>query len=114
MIANYSYGKFRTKGLSNETKYHFSNRQQIFNIKEFGDLINTIAPVHIKKNSLAHNVIAMVKKMPSELEDCVAYGDVFNYSGVKLKQGFQGTGYDEDIRLFKDYASRIYIWEKME
>jgi alpha-galactosidase len=111
---NYAYGKFQTKGLDDGTKYHFTNRQHIFNIKEFGDLINMIAPIHIKKDSIAHNMIAMVKKMPGELEDCTANGDLFNHCGVKLKQSFQGTGYDEDIRLFQDYASRLYVWEKVE
>lgn len=110
---NYSYGKFKTRGLKENAKYHFTNHQHIFNVKEFGDLINTIAPIHIKKNSLAHNIIAIVKKMPGEIEDCIAYGSLFNNSGVKLKQGFQGMGYDDETRLFQDYASRIYLWEEI-
>lgn len=113
VIPNFSYGKFKTKGLANNKRYHFSNRQHIFNIKEFGGLINMISPIHIKQDSLTHNVIAMVKKMPGEVEDCAAYGDAFNHAGVKLKQGFSGTGYEEDIRLFQDYASRMYLWEEI-
>ncbi|MGB4661907.1 MAG: alpha-galactosidase [Mobilitalea sp.] len=114
VIPNYSYAKFKTKGLDEGKKYHFTNRQQIFNIKEFGDLVNMISPIHIKKDSLAHNLIAMVKKMPGEVEDSTAYGDLFNHAGVKLKQAFAGTGYDEEVRLFQDYASRMYIWEEIE
>lgn len=110
---NYSYGKFRTKGLNPGKRYHFTNRQQIFNIKEFGDLINMISPVHIKKDSLAHNIIAKVKKMPGELEDTTAYGDVFNNAGIKLKPGFGSTGYDNEVRLFQDNASRMYLWEEI-
>jgi alpha-galactosidase len=110
---NFSYGKFQTKGLAENKLYQLTNRQHIFNIKEFGDLINMISPIHIKKDSLAHNIIAMVKKMPGEMENCRAYGDVFNHFGVKLKQGFGSTGYDEDIRLFQDYASRLYLWEEV-
>jgi alpha-galactosidase len=111
---NSVYGKFKTKGLAEDRKYHFTNRRQIFNIKEFGDLINMISPVHIKKDSVAHNLIAMIKKMPGEVEDCTACGDVFNHAGVKLKPAFGGTGYNDDVRLFKDYASRLYLWEEME
>lgn len=109
--ANFGYGSFKTKGLAPAMLYRMKNRQQIFNIKEFGDLINMISPIHIKKDSMAHNLIAMVKKMPGEVEDNVAYGEVYNYGGVKLKQGFSGTGYNDEIRLFKDYASRLYLWE---
>ncbi len=112
--ANFGYGSFKTKGLAPATLYHMMNRQQVFNIKEFGDLINMISPIHIKKDSLAHNLVAMVKKMPGEVEDNVAYGEVYNYGGVKLKQGFSGTGYNEEIRLFKDYASRLYLWEAVK
>ncbi len=114
VIPNYAYGKFRTRGLEDGRVYHMTNRQRTFNIKEFGDLINMISPIHIKKDSLAHNLIAMVKKMPGEKEDCTAYGDLFNNAGVKLKQGFAGTGYDEEVRLFQDYASRLYLWEAVE
>ena len=110
---NFTYGKFQTKGLDGEKCYHFTNRQRTFNIKEFGDLINMISPIHIKKDSFTHNIIAKFKKMSGEVEDCTAYGDLFNHAGVKLKQAFGGMGYDEDIRLFQDYASRIYIWEEI-
>ncbi len=109
--ANYSYGCFRTRGLAPKQCYHMTNRQHIFNIKEFGDLINMISPIHIKKDSLTHDIIAKLKKMPGEVEDCKAFGEVFNYGGVKLKQGFAGTGYNEEVRLFQDYASRFYLWE---
>lgn len=111
--ANFSYGKFRTEGLNPAKCYHMTNRQHIFNIKEFGDLINMISPIHIRKDSLVHNVVAMVKKMPGEVEDYTAYGDVFNHFGVKLQAGFAGTGYDENTRVFQDYASRMYLWEEI-
>lgn len=114
VIPGLSYGKFVTKGLEDGKLYHFTNRQQIFNIKEFGDLINMISPIHIKQDSIMHNVIAKIKKMPGEIEDCTAYGDVFNYAGVKLKQGFAGTGYNENVRLFQDFSSRMYIWNTVE
>ena len=112
--ANQSFGKFKAKGLMMDKKYHFSNRAKVFNIKEFGDLINMISPIHIKKDSLAHNVIAKYKKMNSETENGIAYGDVFCNAGVKLKQAFSGTGYNDEMRLFGDYASRMYLWEEIE
>lgn len=110
---NFTFAKFITRGLEASMKYHFSNRQRMHSVKEFGDLINFISPIHIKKDSLAHNIIDKVKKIPGETEEYTAYGDVFNHAGVKLKQGFGGTGYNEEIRLFQDYASRMYFWEKV-
>jgi alpha-galactosidase len=113
VIPNYPHAIFKTRGLNEEAVYHFKNRQQIFNIKEFGDLINMVSPVHIRKDSLVHNVVAMVKKMPGEVEDCKALGCVFNHAGVKLKPAFAGTGYNEEVRLQKDNSSRMYLWERI-
>ena len=62
-------------------------KQQVFNIKEFGDSINRISPIRIKKDSLVHNIIGRLKKMPGEVEYCTAFGELFNNAGVKLKQG---------------------------
>ena len=85
----------------------------VYNVKEFGDLVNTVAPVHIRQDSVAHNLIAKFVKMDGEAEDFCAYGDALMYAGVKLKQAFGGTGYNEQIRHFPDFASRMYFMEQM-
>ena len=72
-------------------------------------MINQVAPVHIKQNSLVHNVVAKVVKMDGEIEHYIASGSVLNRAGVKLKAAFSGVGYNGDTRLFKDYNSRIYL-----
>ena len=63
--------------------------------------------------AILHNVIDKVVKMPGEVEDYTAYGDVL-MSGVKLKSAFCGTGYDENTRFFKDFESRIYFMEEIK
>ena len=113
VVPNYGYGKFRGKGLDDEKVYHFTNRKLKYNVKEFGDLINTVAPVHIKKNSIAHNMVAKFVKMDGEQEDYVVSGSLLNHAGVKLKQGFSSTGYNDQVRFFQDGASRIYLVEKV-
>lgn len=111
---NTQFEAYHAKGLNPEGEYHFYNRSLKYNVKEFGDLINTVAPVHIRQDSLAHNLIAMVKKMDGEQEDFCAYGDTLMYAGVKLKQAFGGTGYNEQVRHFPDFASRMYFMEQVE
>ena len=111
---NTQFEAYHAKGLNPEAEYHFYNRSLKYNVKEFGDLINTVAPVHIRQDSLAHNLIAMVKKMDGEQEDFCAYGDTLMYAGVKLKQAFGGTGYNEQVRHFPDFASRMYFMEQVE
>lgn len=103
---------YQPTGLDEEVWYHFTNHYQKFNIKDFGDLVNMISPIHIKQESVLHNIIAKFIKLDSEVEDTYAYGDLLMNHGVKLKQAFGGTGYSKEVRTFQDFASRIYFMEE--
>ncbi len=109
--SNYVTGTFKTKGLSDKTQYHFYNLPQEFDLREFGDLVNTISPIHIKQNGVLHNIASNFVKMHSEKEDYIATGGVLNNVGVRLKQGFGGTGFNDNVRFFQDYSSRLYVME---
>ncbi|MBE5923575.1 MAG: alpha-galactosidase [Lachnospiraceae bacterium] len=108
---NTQYEYYKAKGLDADMKYHFYNRFLKYNLKNFGDLVNVVSPVHIKQDSLAHNLVAKFVKMDGETEDCMVYGDALMYSGVKLKQAFGGTGYNEEVRYYQDFGSRLYFME---
>lgn len=71
-----------------------------------------IAPIHIKQDSLVHNVAAKLIKLDGEVEEYHVYGNVLMYNGVRLKQGFAGTGYNNETRYFQDFDSRMYFMEK--
>ena len=108
---NKQYEFYKPIGLDENMKYHFTNESKRYNIKNFGDLVNTASPVHIKQDSLLHNIIARHITMPGECEDYVARGNVLMNAGISLKQAFGGTGYDERIRYFQDLGSRMYFME---
>jgi len=112
MQAGIQYLRIKQAGLDATSKYHFFGRKLEYNLKGFGDLVNTVAPIHIKQDGLIHNMVAKFVKMPGELEDYTASGDVLNNAGVKLKQNYVGTGYNEQVRYFPDYGSRLYFAEK--
>lgn len=111
-VPNYQFHYYVAKGLKEDAKYHFYNRELKYNIKNFGDLVNTVAPVHIKQDSLTHNLISKFIKMDGEKEDCYVYGDTLMYGGIRLKQAFAGTGYSDEVRYFQDFGSRIYFMEE--
>lgn len=113
-IPNTHFEQYTPKGLSENEKYLFYNRELTFNLKEFGGLINQVSPIHIKQDSLLHNVISKLIRMPGEKECCVSSGKLLMESGVKLKQGFGATGYAEDIRFSQDFSSRMYFMEAVE
>ena len=104
----------RTRGLNEEYKYHFYNQQFRVNVKDFGDLINMVSPIHIKKDSFLHNMVAKFYKINGEKEDYIVGGDVLNNAGVSLAQAFAGTGIGEGTRVYKDYDSRIYFVKRVE
>lgn len=110
---NTQYAAYYPKGLLEDQKYHFYNRRLKHNIKEFGDLINTVAPLHVRQDSPAHQLMAKFVKLDGELEDFKAYGETLMYSGVKLKAAFGGTGFNDQVRHFPDFASRMYFMESV-
>ena len=108
---NSHFEQYFAKGLDADKKYHFYNIERKRHVKPFGDLVNMIAPVHVKYDSLLHRTIDKFVKMPGEVEDYTTFGDVL-MSGVKLNSAFGGTGYDEHTRYFQDFESRMYFMEE--
>ena len=113
-VPNVQFDYYKARGLNPEMEYRFTNRELKFNIKEFGSLVNMVSPVHLKQDSMMHNLVAKFVKMDSEKEDCTAFGDALMYSGVHLQPAFGGTGYNEQVRYFQDFSSRMYFIESVE
>lgn len=95
-------------GLEPSYLYHVENMDEKYNIKNFGDLINTQVPVHIKKDSLIHNAISRFVTMPGEVESFNLYGHFLNTASIRLKEAYIATGYNDQVRYFQDYSSRLY------
>lgn len=110
---NNFYRKIKTVGLDESFTYHVYNIKLKHNIKQFGSLVNQVSSVHIRQDSFVHNTIAKFYKMDGETEDYTVSGALLNNAGIKLKQAFGGTGFDNETRLFKDFSSRMYFFEKV-
>ena len=111
---NQSHDWYRPVGLLPDVKYHFYGRNIKYNLKDFGDLVNTVSPVHIKQGSALQEILSRFVNMDGEKEDLTAYGDTLMRAGIALKPAFAGTGYNSDTRLFPDFSSRIYFMEAVE
>ena len=85
--------RFFAKGLDPEKSYRFYNVSQRLDIKQFGSLVNTISPIHIKQDSMVHNLVAKAVRLNGEAEDVTASGMVLMSTGVALKPAFSGTGF---------------------
>ena len=113
VVPNTQFACFFANGLKDDAVYHFYNRRLKHNIKEFGELVNMVSPIHIKQGSLVQELASKFVKLDGETEDYTAYGDTLMYAGVKLKQSFSATGYSEDVRLYQDFAARLYFMEEV-
>lgn len=100
---------FRPKGLNPDKTYRLYNISGRVDIKLFGSLINTMAPIHVRQDSLLHDIVARIVTMGGETEDYTAKGALLMHNGVRLKQSYSGTGFNEQVRLFPDFASRMYF-----
>lgn len=109
---NMQFEQFFPKGLDADKMYNLYNRDLRYNIKEFGDLVNTASPVHIRQDSIVHNILAKFVTMPGEKEAAAVSGSLLMEGGYKLKQGFGATGYNEEVRFFQDFGSRLYFMQE--
>ncbi|MCR5640081.1 MAG: alpha-galactosidase [Lachnospiraceae bacterium] len=114
VMPNEPYMNFRAKGLDANRKYHFYSTPFQHNIKTFGSLVNAVAPVHVKQDGLLHRAMAQVIKIDGEVEDATLYGDALMQVGKNLKQGFASSGFNNEVRVMTDFASRMYFMEAEE
>ena len=101
--------KYKPWGLNEDTKYRFYCGKKKNNIKDFGNLINTLSPVHIKPDSLVHNIISHFVKLEGGYEEHEMYGDAMMNAGISLNQNFCGTGFNEDVRVLTDFDSSMFF-----
>ena len=109
---NSQWGVLKPLGLEPSYKYHLEGREMNFDVRDFGGLINYVAPFHIRQDGFLHRTIARFYKMKSESESHDMYGDAMMYAGVHLRSAFASGGYNENMRFYPDFGSRIYTIEK--
>lgn len=112
-VPNSPDGCYHAKGLQPQALYHFYGRQLRHDVKAFGDLVNTVSPVHIRQDSLMHQLVSRFVRLEEEREETTASGSVLMYGGVKLKSAFAGTGYNEKVRFFPDFGASLYFMEQL-
>ena len=101
-------------GLDPNMTYRFHNLSGTIDIRIFGSLINAVAPIRIKQDSLAHRTLSKAIKLKSEKEEIKAKGSVLMSTGITLSPQFSGTGFNENTRVFPDFSSRLYFFEAEE
>ena len=95
-------------GLDPLRSFRVAGRTQYLNVKAFGNLVNRVLPIKIRGDGIVHTVLSSHYLFKMAEESYVANGDLLSAYGIKLIQQFSGTGYNDRIRIFSDYGSRLY------
>ena len=112
--ASESVRHIRFKGLDREKNYRLSSLSFDHDIRLYGDLVNTVSPIHVKQDSFLHNTIARFVHMKENGEDIVMSGDDLMNAGVYLNPAYVGTGLSDETATIGDYGARMYLLESIE
>jgi alpha-galactosidase len=90
---------FKARGLAAQKLYRFTNQ---FEAEE-------VQREEAENITLQNNFEQFSKsEQKEEIEDCTAFGSGLMHAGVMLRQAFSGTGFNTDMRMFRDFSSRLY------
>ena len=104
----------KTKGLKEDAMYHCYNIPVKHDLHRFGELVNMVAPIHIKQDSFLHDTLAKFIKMDGAVEDYTVSGSLLNHGGIHLAYTFAGTGYNAGTDLYQDYDAMTYYIEEIK
>ena len=102
------------KDLDPDADYNVAARVQYANVKDFGEMINHVSPIKMKEDSLLHNLVSHNYMFEMNTEHYEAGGDELMHAGLKVKQQFIATGYDDHLRYIGDFGSRVYHIKMIE
>jgi alpha-galactosidase len=104
--------RLRFRDLASGRAYRIENRVQVFNIADFGELINHVSPVKLKTTGplgLLHKSVSEHYLFESETFRIEAHGGELMSPGLMLPQTFNGTGYTDQMMHLGDFGSRLFV-----
>ena len=109
---NCDYRCIRTLGLDDSKIYNISNRVVPLSVMDFGSLVNTMAPVHVKQDGIIHHLIDKFTNFTGEEQKETATGASLKNRGLSLNGSFAGTGYSSETRIMRTGDTRLYLFEE--
>lgn len=107
-----SYTNIKVKGLNDDYLYRVTSPSIKIDIKTLGGAINYISPIHIKDGGLIQNILSKIYKMYDKGLDLKTNGSILNNEGLNVNESFSGAGINNDMRIIRDFESRLYIIKK--
>jgi alpha-galactosidase len=111
------YETVRLRGLDPGSTYRIETLPHYINIARFGELINDFVPFEVRSSGirgLAHKVISDNYLFAGEIRTVEAPGDELMSAGFRPYNQFNGTGYNERVRIMGDVSSRVYLITRLD
>lgn len=105
---------FTIIGLDDNTLYNVKVKDYKNNITTFGGLINTLLPFHVNERGFLVQTIAKYKQLDGETFSYVVSGKALRSGALKLNQQWLGTGYNNEVSVYGDFNSHVFIIEKVD
>ena len=109
---NNDYRCIRAEGLDEDRIYNVANRVVPLSVLDFGSLVNTMAPVHVKQDGIIHHIIDKFTNFNGEKQIDTATGAALTKHGLALNASYAGTGYNGDVRIMRTGDTRLYLFEE--
>lgn len=106
--ASPSFEKLKVKDVGMDQLYRVENVNQRLPLKRFGHLISHALPIKLNTNGFIMRQIGKYKMLDNAKIDEVASGRIL-HQGLKLKQQFMGTYYNDQTRIIGDFGSMVYV-----
>jgi alpha-galactosidase len=106
--ASPAFEKLEVKDVDMDQFYRVENVNQRLPLKRFGHLISHALPIKLNTNGFIMRQIGKYKMLDNAKIDEVASGRIL-HQGLKLKQQFMGTYYNDQTRIIGDFGSMVYV-----
>ena len=107
---NRPFVQLKVKGLDPDLEYSYESRPVEADIKDFGSLVNTMSPIHIKDGGLIQGIASGLYKLPSAVDKGRMRGSALCACGIRLLPNYSGTGYSDGTRIFRDRDARLILF----
>ncbi|MFA5676413.1 MAG: alpha-galactosidase [Christensenellales bacterium] len=108
MHAGEGFDYLPLSGLEPDARYTVTTRPQSLFLGRFGYLISYILPFVLHPYGLLLHTAAQLYRMKDCVENYECGGDMLNV-GIKLNNQFQGSYYNEQVRMLGDFGSNLYL-----
>ena len=73
-----------------------------------------ITPFYVNPKGKLVSFIASFKRMPAEVDNYEVDSSLLDSNGIKLNPQWSASGINENVRVLRDFSSRLYLVDIVE